>query len=133
MRTIDRGPGIPADKLDSIFDRFVQVDSSSTRAKGGSGLGLAIARDIVELHGGTIDVTSTPGAGTTFTFRLPIEAAGPPEPAEATPEPPPFSIGSERDVSAGRTARLDPTVLDRQEQARASGVRPTRRDRIRNR
>ena len=132
VSVIDQGPGIPADKLDSIFDRFVQVDSSSTRAKGGSGLGLAIARDIVALHGGTIEVASPSGAGTTFTFRLPIEAAGRAEPAEATPEPPPFSIG-EQDVSAGRTARLDPTILGRLEQARASGVRPARRDRIRNR
>jgi len=68
----DTGPGIPADQQDRIFEEFQQVDSSSTRKKGGTGLGLAIAKRIVELHGGRIWVDSTVGAGSTFSFSLPI-------------------------------------------------------------
>jgi PAS domain S-box-containing protein len=67
----DRGRGIPADKLETIFERFEQVDSSDARQKGGTGLGLAICRDLVQLHGGRIWATSEPGAGATFRFTLP--------------------------------------------------------------
>ena len=67
----DHGRGIPADKLDSIFERFQQVDASDSRAMGGTGLGLAICRSIVTQHGGRIWATSTPGNGTTFHFTLP--------------------------------------------------------------
>src|SRR5262249_42015374 len=59
----DRGRGIPADKLETIFGRFEQVDASDAREKGGSGLGLAIARSIVEQHGGRIWVESAVGEG----------------------------------------------------------------------
>ena len=72
----DEGRGIPADKLEAIFGRFQQVDSSDARQKGGSGLGLAICRSIVQQHGGRIWVQSTIGQGSTFTFTLP-SAAGP--------------------------------------------------------
>jgi len=68
----DTGPGINTADQARIFGEFQQVDASSTRAKGGSGLGLSIARRIVELHGGKIWVASTPGAGSTFSFTLPI-------------------------------------------------------------
>ncbi len=71
----DTGVGIPAEALARVFDRFYQVDSSSTRRYDGSGLGLAIAREIVELHGGTIHVESTLGTGSRFSVRLPM--AGP--------------------------------------------------------
>src|SRR6185436_19556479 len=54
FRVGDDGRGIPADKLESIFERFQQVDSSDTRQKGGTGLGLAISKSIVERHGGRI-------------------------------------------------------------------------------
>jgi len=67
----DEGRGIPPDKLDTIFDRFQQVDSSDSREKGGTGLGLAICRGIVERHGGRIWVESTPGAGAIFRFTVP--------------------------------------------------------------
>jgi signal transduction histidine kinase len=70
FRVRDEGRGIPADKLDSIFERFHQVDASDSREKGGTGLGLAICRTIVEHHGGRIWVQSKLGAGSTFSFAL---------------------------------------------------------------
>ena len=72
----DTGPGIPAEECDRIFEKFRQVDSSNTRAKGGTGLGLAIARDIVEMHGGRIWVESRMGEGSTFRMELPVRAGG---------------------------------------------------------
>lgn len=67
----DHGRGIPPDKLDRIFNRFEQVDSSDSRDKGGTGLGLAISRSIVERLGGRIWARSAPERGTVFTFTLP--------------------------------------------------------------
>jgi signal transduction histidine kinase len=68
----DGGRGIPAAKLDAIFDRFQQVDPSDARKGSGTGLGLAIARGIVEQHGGRIWVQSLEGEGSTFKVRLPL-------------------------------------------------------------
>ena len=70
----DTGPGIPAEEREHIFEKFRQVDSSNTRAKGGTGLGLAIAREIVEMHGGRIWVESRLGQGSTFRMELPVHA-----------------------------------------------------------
>ncbi|MGF1480748.1 MAG: PAS domain S-box protein [Cyanophyceae cyanobacterium] len=67
----DQGRGIPADKLDSIFERFQQVDASDSRSKGGTGLGLAICQEIVRRHGGRIWAESILGEGSTFSFTLP--------------------------------------------------------------
>lgn len=67
----DNGRGIAAEALPRIFERFHRADASRSRHTGGAGLGLAIVRQTVEAHGGTIDVTSVVGAGTTFTLRLP--------------------------------------------------------------
>ena len=72
----DHGRGIPADKLQQIFERFQQVDASDSRAMGGTGLGLAICRSIVTQHGGHIWATSTLGKGSTFHFTLPTQPAG---------------------------------------------------------
>jgi signal transduction histidine kinase len=71
----DTGPGIPPEECERIFEKFRQVDSSNTRAKGGTGLGLAIAREIVEMHGGRIWVESAMGEGSTFRMELPVRAA----------------------------------------------------------
>ena len=68
----DTGPGIAAKDQALIFEEFQQVDSSSTRQKGGTGLGLAISKRIVEMHGGTIDVESVLGSGSTFRLKIPI-------------------------------------------------------------
>jgi signal transduction histidine kinase len=70
----DTGPGIPPEECERIFEKFRQVDSSNTRAKGGTGLGLAITREIVEMHGGRIWVESMLGQGSTFRMELPVRA-----------------------------------------------------------
>ncbi len=69
----DTGHGIPKGELPYIFDRFRQVDGSSTRAHEGTGIGLALVKDLVTLHGGHIDVHSEPGFGTEFTVILPCD------------------------------------------------------------
>ena len=71
----DDGQGIPSDKLNSIFERFQQVDSSDSRKKGGTGLGLAICRKIVEQHGGQIWAESQVGVGSCFYFTVPLYSA----------------------------------------------------------
>ncbi len=68
----DTGVGIPAEDLPHIFDRFYRVDKARSRTQGGTGLGLAIAQWLAEAHGGQIAVTSQPGAGSTFTLKLPL-------------------------------------------------------------
>ncbi|HYF95704.1 MAG TPA: ATP-binding protein [Symbiobacteriaceae bacterium] len=88
----DQGRGIPSDQLESIFERFRQVDASDSRQKGGTGLGLAICRSIIQQHGGRIWAESEPGKGSRFFFTLPasgaphprarIEAAHPAQPAQ---------------------------------------------------
>ena len=65
----DTGVGIPEEHLPHVFERFYRVDEARTR--GGAGLGLAIARQIADAHGGTIEVQSTPGGGSTFVMRVP--------------------------------------------------------------
>jgi two-component system phosphate regulon sensor histidine kinase PhoR len=71
VEVADDGPGIAAEHLSRLFERFYRVGQSRARNEGGSGLGLAIVKHIVESHGGTITVRSTVGEGTTFAFTLP--------------------------------------------------------------
>jgi PAS domain S-box-containing protein len=75
IRVQDTGIGIPSDKLASIFDKFSQVDSSTTRRHEGTGLGLAITVGLVGIFAGSINVESAVGEGTLFTVKLPLEAA----------------------------------------------------------
>jgi two-component system phosphate regulon sensor histidine kinase PhoR len=71
VEVADDGPGIAAEHLPRLFERFYRVGKSRARNEGGSGLGLAIVKHIVESHGGTITVRSTEGEGTTFAFTMP--------------------------------------------------------------
>ncbi len=71
IRVADTGVGIPPDQIGKVFNRFHQVDGSSTRRFGGVGLGLAIVKSILEAHGATIEVESQPGRGSAFRFVLP--------------------------------------------------------------
>ena len=71
----DDGPGVPAAERETIFERFARLDNSRSRATGGTGLGLAIARQIVERHGGTIEVGGAPGGGARFVVRIPRDTA----------------------------------------------------------
>lgn len=73
VRVKDTGRGIPDNKVNSIFERFVQVDKSLTRTHEGSGIGLSIVKALVELHGGTISVTSKEGEGSEFIIYIPCE------------------------------------------------------------
>ena len=78
VRVEDRGGGIPAEHLDRIFERFYRVDRSRSRKLGGTGLGLAIVKHVVQVHGGRVEVESTPGKGSTFTVRLGVTGEPPP-------------------------------------------------------
>jgi signal transduction histidine kinase len=71
----DTGPGIPAEDLPHVFERFYRGDASRARDGGGAGLGLAIVRELIEAMGGTVSVHSTPGEGSRFSFTLPLADA----------------------------------------------------------
>jgi signal transduction histidine kinase/CheY-like chemotaxis protein len=106
IRVADSGIGIAPDFLPYVFDRFRQQDASITRKHGGLGLGLSIARQLVELHGGTIHVDS-PGqhAGTTFTIRLPV--------AEAQVQAPPREpVRASRVAGQGELAGVKVLLVD---------------------
>lgn len=74
LRVSDTGPGIPAAELPFIFDRYQQASTAMQARLSGTGLGLALVRELTELHGGTVEVTSQEGCGTTFTVWLPAAA-----------------------------------------------------------
>jgi two-component system OmpR family sensor kinase len=91
----DRGPGMAEADAARAFDRFYRADPSRSRDSGGTGLGLAIAKAITEAHGGTITLTTAPGAGVTVDVHLPRAQVG------AEPE---------RAVNRDATSRVAPTV-----------------------
>jgi signal transduction histidine kinase len=70
----DSGPGIAPDRRSEVFERFHQLDGSSTRKMGGTGLGLHIARELVDLHGGSVQVAHAPEGGALFVVELPVQA-----------------------------------------------------------
>jgi two-component system, OmpR family, sensor kinase len=83
LRVADTGPGMAEADAARVFERFYRADASRNRAAGGTGLGLAIVASLVRAHGGTVDLTTAPGRGATFTVRLP--RSGPPA-GTAVPE-----------------------------------------------
>ena len=91
----DTGPGIPAEEVRRLFDRFYR-GTSDGRKSPGTGLGLAIVKSLVDLHGGTIDVQSTVGRGTTFIVRLPSARAGAVRTLQPTPERAPSGLAARR-------------------------------------
>jgi signal transduction histidine kinase/CheY-like chemotaxis protein len=96
LQVLDNGIGIPKDRLEQIFDRFYQIDSSSTRRYGGSGLGLSIVREIVVAHHGKVFVESDEGKGTCFLILMPV----------GEPEKPgyPDALGGEPEMKGVRLA-----------------------------
>ncbi len=87
VRVKDHGMGIPADKLDSVFEMFTQVESSLERAQGGLGIGLTLVKRLVAMHGGTVEACSAGVAkGSEFVVRLPLDGSEPPSSAAASPE-----------------------------------------------
>lgn len=86
VHVADTGPGIGAEHLPRLFERFYRVDSARSRDDGGTGIGLAIARSVVEAHGGRIWADSEPGKGSVFTFELPVAPAAPDDQPENRPE-----------------------------------------------
>lgn len=99
----DTGIGIPADKLQLVFEKFSQVDGSSTRRHEGTGLGLAISSRLVQLMGGEIGVDSVEGKGSTFWFKVALAGAG-----EAVGRRPPPC-----DVTGARVLVIDDNVVNR--------------------
>jgi signal transduction histidine kinase len=82
----DSGTGMPAERLEGIFERFTRLDRARSRDQGGVGLGLTIVQAIVQAHGGTVAVRSTPGAGSVFEILLPLGvASNPPGARPGTP------------------------------------------------
>ena len=72
IRVSDDGIGIPLEAQTRIFERFYRVDRARSRDRGGTGLGLAIVKHVAELHGGTVELHSELGQGSTFTVRIPL-------------------------------------------------------------
>jgi len=114
----DTGVGIRPDQLEAVFEKFTQVDASSTRRHGGTGLGLAISRQLARLHGGDLRADSLPGVGSTFTLDLPLVAA--------ENQPPDDRVVQEW---AGRRVLVADACAPRRgaiaEQLRAGGLAPT--------
>lgn len=78
----DTGPGVPSEQIPLIFEEFTQLDASRTRRFEGAGMGLTIVQGLVKLFGGTVDVASTVGEGTSFTVTIPVVPVATVEPAE---------------------------------------------------
>jgi CheY-like chemotaxis protein len=101
----DTGIGVSTDKIEALFERFSQADTSTTRVYGGTGLGLSISRRLVEKMAGTIGAESRPGEGSTFWFEVPLsiaKAADASAPASESPSPRGLRILMADDASANR-------------------------------
>jgi len=104
----DSGIGIPADRVEAIFEKFTQADGSTTRKYGGTGLGLAICLQLVELMGGRLAVESEVGKGSTFYFVIPLEEA----PAEIISLKEHKAVGREKAVSGGRILLVEDNAVN---------------------
>lgn len=127
----DTGVGISSEILPRIFERFWQVDSSSTRKFQGAGIGLALVRSLVESMDGTIDAKSSIGVGTRFTVRLPVEEARPEDLAEAAGSAAETESGRyigemhrKAALSVARPADLDPLPVATREIGRITSGKP---------
>ncbi|NEU70265.1 response regulator [Spirosoma agri] len=127
LRVADTGIGIAADDLTHIFERFHQVDSSSTRAYPGTGIGLALVKELTEWLGGTITIESALEKGSTFTLNLPLSlsTAAPRSTEEPTgqsvtlvPQPKPVREDSPANVSSNDTARPWLLIVEDNEELR---------------
>jgi PAS domain S-box-containing protein len=119
LSVTDSGRGIGAGLLPHVFDRFRQGESGTNRSHGGLGLGLSLARQLVELHGGTIEAASRgPGRGATFTVRLPVARADPPP---APPASGSGASGSARSLEHVRVLVVDDDAETREVMAVALG------------
>jgi PAS domain S-box-containing protein len=113
IRVKDTGAGIPRPALPFVFDRFRQVDSSTTRAHGGLGLGLAIVRYLVEAHGGTVMADSEGlGLGATFEVTLPLRAVASSENDLSLAPPPPEEVASPLRTGAGALRGVRALIVD---------------------
>ena len=127
IRVKDTGIGIPADRLDQLFEKFEQADASTTRRFGGTGLGLAICRDLVKLMQGEVTVESEVGRGTCFTATLPLprladEAATPATEPQAHVQAEPVDAGTLR-VLAAEDNTVNQLVL--RTMLQQAGIEPT--------
>ena len=86
IAVVDQGIGIAKEAQERVFERFYRVDKARSRATGGTGLGLSIVKHVAADHGGTVELWSTPGRGSTFTLVLPLLIPDPPDPAGADPQ-----------------------------------------------
>ena len=121
VRVRDQGPGMDSETRARVFERFFQGEAGLARGHEGMGIGMAIARELVELHGGSIRVASEPGAGSEFVFTLPL-GCGHLDPDDidvaGAPEPRPHAIGASRPApdsgasgAATREEKIRPSLL----------------------
>jgi CheY-like chemotaxis protein len=112
IQVIDTGMGIPPDKLNTIFEKFTQADSSINRKFGGTGLGLAITRILVAMHGGQISVESEVGKGSKFTLTLQYDAAPQLKPLHDQPVAPKRLNAPEQQPSPGSILVVEDNLVN---------------------